>query len=151
MAESHFVSALKQRRAEHLGQLEAVRVDIARLEALETETISLLGHVDALLRVEAPDFRIETVRPRKPRAPQSHKRDDGKRLPVTQAVLRLLRTEGVPLTVDEVVGHLRSDYADIGEKKLLQNVRMFMSSKKTAGVLHANENEGRPLRYGISA
>lgn len=156
MAESHFLSGLKQRRAERLGGLETIRAEIAALEAREVETVEQLSHLDALLKSEDPSIKLDAIRPRKargssPRFGAVRPGDDAKRLPVTKAVLRLLRTEGIAMTVDQVVARLEPDYADLERKKLVQNVRMFMSAKKSAGVLHANEDEGRPLRYGIAA
>ena len=154
MADTHLLSALKQRRADCLGDIRSVQADMAALEAREAALMSFLGHVDALLRAEAPDLDLETIRPRKRRDP--HRRaqvgtpDGEKRLPVTKAVLRLLRTEPVPMTVDEVVKKLRStDYAEMDDQKLTQNVRMFLSAKKSAGVLVATGE--RPLRYAIAA
>ena len=153
MAESHFVSAMKQRRADYLGDLQRLQVEMATLEGRETDLISLLGSVDALLPVEAPEFDLDDVRPRKRRDPhpraQAGSPDGEKRLPVTKAILRVLRTEKVPMTVEDVVDRLRTDYADIGERKLAQNIRTFLSSKKAAGILASNDE--RPLRYTVAA
>lgn len=137
--------------AEHLGHLQQLREEIAHLEAKERELLDTLGHVDALLRIEAPELRLEQIKPRKPRdASRGTGRAGGtKGIPVTKAVLRLLRTEVTAMTVDEVVERLAPDYPDIECKKLMQNVRMVMSSRKNAGVLVADE--GRPLRYAIAA
>ena len=65
MAESHFISALKQRRGDYLGELQAVQASMSELEAKEAEMVGMLEHVDALLRKEAPDLELETIRPRK--------------------------------------------------------------------------------------
>lgn len=148
MAESHFVSGLKQRRAEHLGHLQQLREEIAHIEAKERELLDTLGHVDALLRTEAPDLRLEQIKPRGSSGEVGHA-GGTKELPVTKAVLRLLRTEGMAMTVDEVVERLAPDYPNIERKKLIQNVRMFMSSRKNAGVLTADGS--KPLRYAIPA
>ena len=153
MADTHLLSALKQRRADCLGDIRSVQAAMAALEAREAALMSFLGHVDALLRAEAPDLDLETIRPRKRRDP--HRRaqvgtPDEKRPPVTKAILRLLREERAPMTVEEVVTKLRSsDYAEMDDHKLTQNVRMFLSAKKSAGVLVAMGE--RPLRYAIAA
>ena len=154
MAETHFLGALKQRRADYLGDLQAIWAEIAALEVREDEAVSLLGHVDALLRVEAPDLDLEGVRPRKRRGPHPRAQvgtsDGERRVPVTKAVLRLLRTERVGMTVGEVVDRLRaSDYPDMDDGKLTRNVRLFLSAKKSAGVLTSNDE--RPLRYAVAA
>ncbi len=156
MAETHLVSGLKQRRAERLGELEDVRTKLAELETEEREILAMLAHVDALLAVEAPGLELARIRPRKPRGPLPGKgggrgAGNSKRIPVTQAVLRVMRTEQVPMSVDEVVVCLRREYGDVEERKLLQSVRGFLSTKKASGILTASEDGIGPLRYAIAA
>jgi hypothetical protein len=153
MAESHFLSALKRRRAECLGHILRIREQIAALELEETALCRRLENVDALLRDEEPGISLESIKPRgpHPRSGSSGRDPKDKRLPVTQAVLRVLRTGGVPMTADEVMMQLSRDYAYLGEKKLMQNVRIFLSSKKKDGLLKAAANEDGILRYGIAA
>jgi hypothetical protein len=92
MAESHSASTLKQRRGECLGRLQSIRTKMTQLEASEAETMDLLGHVDALLRKEAPDLALGSIRPRKRREPHPRSgisaEKDG-RTPVTQAIRHL--------------------------------------------------------------
>jgi len=109
----------------------------------------MLGHVDALLKVEAPEVQLEQIKPRKPRdlAAASGRGREG--VPITQAVLRLLRTEGSALTVEELVERLSPDYPEIERKKLVQNVRLFLSARKKSGALVAHGV--RPLRYSIAS
>ena len=156
MAETHLVSGLKQRRAERLGELEDIRARLAELEGKEQELLAMLAHVDALLTVEAPDLELARIRPRKPRAARAssgggHGVGNSKRIPITQAVLRVMRTEQVPMSVDEVVVCLRRDYSDVEERKLIQNVRAFLSTRKASGVLTASEDGIGLLRYAIAA
>lgn len=155
MAETHLVSGLKQRRAERLGELEEVRARLSELEAQEQKLLEMLAHVDALLVVEAPDLELARIKPRKPRTsrvPGTGRSEQGaKRIPITKAILRLMRTEQLPMSVDEVVVCLRRDYGDVEERKLVQNVRAFLSTKKTSGVLTASEDGAKTLRYAIAA
>lgn len=149
MAEGHFVNGLKHRRAEYLGRLQQLQEEIAALEAKEREMLDLLGHVDALLKFEAPEVRLDQIKPRKPRDPSralTHKGREG--IPLTKAVLRVLRTEGLAMSVDEVADRLSPDYPDIERQKLVRNVRLFLSARKKSGTLVANG--GRPLRYSIA-
>lgn len=148
MAEGHFISGLKQRRAEHLGRLQQLRDEIANLEAEERELLDTLGHVDALLRIEAPDLRLDLIKPRKPRDPKRVATSKGRGgVPITKAVLRLLRIEGSGMTVEEIAERLSSDYPELERKKLVQNIRIFLSARKGSGTLVTDE--GRPLRYAI--
>jgi hypothetical protein len=156
MAESHFVSGLKQRRSDRLGELEQTRKDIAEHEQRERSLLEVIEHIDALLTVEDPNIAIDRIKPRKPRGP--HPRSGGgrsgpggNRIPITQAVLRLLRTRRVAMTAQEVIATLQPDYADHDKRKLAQNVRMFLSTKKREGVITAAANGDGLLGYVIAA
>ena len=149
MAEAHFVSGLKQRRAEYLGNLQQLQDEIAKLEAKEREVLDLLGHLDALLKFEAPEVRLDQIKPRKPRDSSRATTDKGRQgIPLTKAVLRVLRTEDSAMSVDEVVDRLSPDYPDIERQKLVRNVRLFLSARKKSGALVGNGS--RPLRYSIA-
>ena len=129
MAESHFLSALKQRRGECLGELAKIRSAISDLEESEGRLIAKLGHVDALLLDEAPELALDTIRPRKPREPHPRSGSDGrdpaeKRLSIAKATLRVLRTGGSPMTVNGIMKHLLHDYPDSTEKALKVSVRL---------------------------
>lgn len=150
MAESHFVSALRQRRADCLGELNEVRKTLAEMEAREAALVEKLGHVDALIRDEAPELLLETIKPRKPRGP--HPRSGGTgRTPLSQAVLRTLRTRKAPMSAREVKEELQVVFPDQDELKLLHNVSTFLSVKKKAGLLEAATDDGGLVRYRIAA
>ena len=151
MAESHFVSALRQRRADCLGELNEVRKTLAELEAREAALFEKMGHVDALIRDEAPELLLEIIKPRKPRGPHPRSGGGG-RTPLSQAVLRTLRTRKTPMSAREVKDELQAAFPDQDEPKLLRNVSTFLSIKKKAGLLEAAAtDDGGPVRYRIAA
>jgi hypothetical protein len=154
MAESHFLSALKQRRGEYLEQLNAIRAKMTGLEADESEALAMLDHVDALLRVEAPDLDLDGIGPRRKRVP--HPRSgvagaDGGRGTFSSAVLTTLRRRGAPMSAREVFEALQTTYADRDQGKLLRDVSVYLSNKKKAGLLRAVAYDGRSVRYMVAA
>lgn len=61
MAEPHVVSALVAKRGELAGEMQRYRRELRRLDAQ-------LGHLDATIRLFAPDYDLSGVRPRQRRA-----------------------------------------------------------------------------------
>ena len=155
MAESHFVSALRQRRADCLGELEEIRAKLAEMDARESSLVGKLGHLDALIQDEAPELLLEAVKPRRPRGPHPRSGSagpDGKRHALSQAILRTLRTRKDAMSAREVKEAVQPDFADQDDTKLLRNVSVFLSNKKKAGLLHASTgNDDGPVRYRVAA
>jgi hypothetical protein len=61
MAEPHVVSALVAKRGELAGEMQRYRRELRRLD-------EQLGHLDATIRLFAPDYDLSGVRPRQRRA-----------------------------------------------------------------------------------
>jgi hypothetical protein len=57
VAESHVVTGLVAKRAELAGRIVACRRELARLE---TE----VGHLDGAIKLFAPDYKLERIRPK---------------------------------------------------------------------------------------
>ncbi len=128
---------------------------MAELEAKENAVVERLAHVDAILKDEQPGIVLETIRPRKPRAPHPRSGSAGrdpadKRIPITQAILRVLRTNGVAMTAAAVVEDLKAEYGDVEPRRLAQNVTQFLSVKKKAGLLVAAASDDGLLAYAIA-
>jgi hypothetical protein len=154
MAESHFLSALKQRRSEDLGQLQSIQMKMSELEASEAEVLRVLADVDGLLHVEAPDLALESIQPRKRR--ESHPRtggigESGGRAPLSQAILKTLRTRWTPTSAREVFEAVRNAYEYGNKTKWLRNVSTFLSVKKKVGLLRAVANDGEGVKYLVAA
>lgn len=82
MAEPHVVSALKGKRGELAGQIDALQ-DQLRQAMID------LDHVDCTLRLFDPDIELDEIKP-KPLPPRHH----AFKGQVTRSILAMLRTEG---------------------------------------------------------
>ena len=148
--DTHLFSGLKQLRGETLGRVADLDKQIEALEQERDAAVSALSHVDAVLRQQDPTVKLESIKARRPKGSCASTRRDGKRVPVTRAVMTLLRARNVPMTVQDIVACLRSDYPSIDDRKLTQNVRMLLSTKKAAGVLKTTPTEGRAQAYSFA-
>ncbi len=154
MADSHLVSGLRNLRAEKLGKLQQLKKEIDRLVSEATEVEGMIEHVDAVLKDVAPDTDLEAIKPVRARQPEARGgvprlHSDG-RLPVTQQVLRVLREESIPMTADEVIACVARHHRDKDERKLANNVRVFLSLKTREGLLVANDTADGRKRYAIN-
>ncbi|KEO88585.1 hypothetical protein EH31_16645 [Erythrobacter longus] len=82
MADTHVVSALKNKRGELAGTIDALQ-DQLRQAFID------MDHIDASLRMFVPDIELEEIKP-KPLPPR-HRAFKGQ---VTRAILAMLRKEG---------------------------------------------------------
>lgn len=82
MAEPHVVTALKAKRGELAGAIDALQ-DQLRQAMID------MDHIDATLRMFDPDIELDEIRP-KPLPPR-HRAFKGQ---VTRAILAMLRSEG---------------------------------------------------------
>lgn len=82
MAELHVVSALKAKRGELAGVIDALQ-DQLRQAMIDVD------HVDSTLRMFEPDIDLDEIRP-KPLPPRHH----AFKGQVTRAILAMLRSEG---------------------------------------------------------
>ncbi|GAA5054307.1 hypothetical protein GCM10023208_17010 [Erythrobacter westpacificensis] len=82
MAEKHVLSALKGKRGELAGQIDALQ-DQLRQAMID------LDHVDCTLRLFDPDIELDEIKP-KPLPPRHH----AFKGQVTRSILAMLRSEG---------------------------------------------------------
>lgn len=82
MADTHVISALKDKRGELAGQIDGLQ-DQLRQAMID------LDHIDASLRMFDPDIELDEIKP-KPLPPR-HRAFKGQ---VTRAILAMLRKEG---------------------------------------------------------
>lgn len=82
MADTHVVSALRDKRGELAGQIDGLQ-DQLRQAMID------LDHIDASLRMFDPDIELDEIKP-KPLPPR-HRAFKGQ---VTRAILAMLRKEG---------------------------------------------------------
>jgi len=92
MSEPHVVSALVAKRGELSGEVQRHRRELRRLD-------EQLGHLDAAIRLFAPDYDLASVRPRqRRRGPQRFAQGECQRL-----VLERLRDAPEPLSDRQIV------------------------------------------------
>ena len=82
MADLHVVSALRAKRGKLAGQIDALQDQLR-------EAMIAVDHVDATLRMFAPDIDLDEIKP-KPLPPRHH----AFKGQVTRAILAMLRAEG---------------------------------------------------------
>src|SRR3954464_14477522 len=95
MAEAHVVAALKDKRAELSGS-------IADLEKRISQHRADLLHVDAVLRLFAPELEPSTILPRAGRRPNSWFKPGE----LARLVLEVLRTAPAALSVRDITGQV---------------------------------------------
>lgn len=82
MADTHVVSALRDKRAQLAGVIDALQDQLR-------EAMIQVDHVDCTLRLFAPDIDLDEIRP-KPLPPRHH----AFKGQVTRSILGMLRNEG---------------------------------------------------------
>ncbi len=88
---NYMVEGLAKKRAEIAGEIERTH---ERLRSLAAD----LEHVDATLRIVAPELAVEAIKPKVFRPPA----DWSKRGEMTRMVLSILRTARAPMTTREI-------------------------------------------------
>lgn len=82
MADLHVVSALRDKRAQLAGQIDALQDQLR-------EAMIAVDHVDSTLRLFVPDIDLDEIKP-KPLPPRHH----AFKGQVTRSILAMLRKEG---------------------------------------------------------
>lgn len=88
---NYMVEGLAKKRAEVAGEIE-------RTHELLGKLVKDLAHIDATLRIVAPELAVEAIKPKVFRPPA----DWSKRGEMTRVVLSILRTARAPMTTREI-------------------------------------------------
>lgn len=144
MAEQHVISALKAKRAEIAGKLAGLAKEIALHQAD-------LQHVDATLRLFAPDFAPEAIRPKQQRMHSIWFRR-GERARLTFDILRAARA---PLTAIEIVQRLMAaKNIDPGDGRaqecIRQTVYELLRHAHAKGTVERTGNPGEAAGWRIA-
>jgi len=135
--------ALKRKRAEITGE-------IARCHALAQKLSDDLVHLDATLRMIAPDFVAESILPKVFVPPKSW----SKRGEMSRAVLSILRVAKGPLTAREiasmVVAQRGLDHDQAILKIMTRRVAGVLRDKRDVGVVRSLEETGLWLQWEIA-
>ncbi len=134
MAQSLVVSGLATKRAELTGQIQHYRTQIAKLAGN-------VAHIDAAIKIFAPDMNLRGVRAKAVRQRNSYfKPGEGPR-----AVLDSLRTAGQALTTREVTERIVADrgieptLTDAVQKSISMILNKLLG-KKLVRVVGADKN-----------
>lgn len=136
------LDALKRKRAEMTGEIALCH---ARLQQLSTD----LEHLDATLRLFAPDFVQESVLPKIFAPPKSW----SKRGEMSRAVLSILRVAKGPLSTRELASMIvdqRGLQNDAGILNIMtRRVGHVLRDKRQAGLVRSVEETGLWLMWEI--
>lgn len=136
------LEALKRKRAEMTGE-------IARCQAKVQQLSADLEHLDATLRLFAPDFVAESVLPKVFVPPKSW----SKRGEMTRAVLSILRIAKGPLTTREIASMIVQQRGLGDDKGILdvmtRRVGTVLRAKRDTGVVRGLEETGLWLQWEI--
>ncbi|MEP2735594.1 MAG: hypothetical protein ABJP34_04785 [Erythrobacter sp.] len=136
------LEALKRKRAEMTGE-------IARCHASLQKLSEDLEHIDATLRLFAPDFVVESVVPKVFVPPKSW----SKRGEMSRAVLSILRVAKGPLTTREIGSMMVAQKGLDHDKGILdimtRRVGGVLRDKRHRGVVRSLEDTGLYLQWEI--
>jgi hypothetical protein len=90
------ISALARKRAELAGEIQAAEVRLRELRAN-------LAHVDATIRLFAPDYPIAQITPKKPQPERPVLFEKGE---LGRMILDILRTAAEPMTVVQIASEV---------------------------------------------
>ena len=111
MADSHVIGALRFKRAELAGQIDALQNQLR-------EAMIAIGHVDCTLRLFAPDIDLDQIRP-KP-LPTTYQAFRGQ---VTREILATIREEGAMDAKALALRIMAGRSLDTGDKALVKTMQ----------------------------
>ncbi len=136
------LEALKRKRADMTGEIARCH---AKLQQLSTD----LEHVDATIRLFAPDFVQESILPKVFKPPQSW----SKRGEMSRAVLSILRIAKGPLNTREIAAMLIAqrglDHDPGILNVMVRRVGHVLRDKREKGLVRSLEETGLWLQWEI--
>lgn len=138
------VTGLVAKRAELAGELEATHDRLREL-------VNQLEHLDATLRIVAPDMEVEAIRPKAFRPPD----DWSKRGQMARLVLSILRQTKEPLTSREIAAQMLLERAlDTSDQRMLRTMTKRVSTalrdQRDRGRVTSDEGPGTYLLWEIA-
>lgn len=137
------LEALKRKRAEITGEIARRHASLAKLS-------DDLEHLDATLRLFAPDFVVESILPKVFTPPKSW----SKRGEMSRAVLSILRVAKGPVTAREIAAQIvtqRGLGSDHGILNVMtRRVAGVLRDKRERGAVRSIEETGLWLQWEIA-
>ena len=136
------LDALKRKRAEMTGEIALCH---ARLQKLSED----LEHLDATLRLFAPDFVVESIKPKVFVPPKSW----SKRGEMSRVVLSILRVAKGPLTAREIASMIVAQRGLDGDAGILnvmaRRVASALRDRRAQGLVRSIEETGLWLQWEV--
>ena len=126
---NYMIEGLVKKRAELAGE-------ITRNQDALHKLVTDLEHMDATLRIIAPDMEIEAIRPKVFKAPE----DWSKRGEMGRMVLSILRTSRDPMTSREIAAQLVLQRGLAADQKMLK-----LMTKRVSTCLKRQRELGRAV------
>jgi len=128
----YVLQGLIKKRAQIAGELAGMHETVSRL-------LKDLEHVDATIRIVAPDYEVEGIAPKMFRPPD----DWSKRGQMSRMILSILRVAKEPMTTREIAMKM------ILERGLATDVKMLkLMTKRCASSLRDMREKGRAVSDG---
>lgn len=129
----YMVTGLVKKRAELAGELNATHDRLREL-------VNQLEHLDATLRIVAPDMEVEAIRPKAFRPPD----DWSKRGQMSRLVLSIIRQSREPLTSRDIAAQMLLERA-----MATDDVKMLrIMTKRVSTALRDQRDRGRVMSGG---
>lgn len=130
---NYMVTGLIAKRAALAGEIERTQDALAKL-------VQDLGHIDATLRIIAPDLAVEAIKPKAFRPPA----DWSKRGQMTRMVLDILRTARQPMTTREIAERMVVERGIAATPETLNSMgrRVACALRRQRELGHAVSTEG---------
>jgi len=123
------VEGLAKKRGQVAGEIERTQDALHKL-------VTDLEHIDATLRIIAPDMELELIRPKVFKAPE----DWSKRGEMARIVLSILRTARDPMTSREIAAQMVIQRGIAADQKMLK-----LMTKRVSVCLKRQRDLGRAL------
>tara|TARA_R110000851_G_scaffold264646_1_gene417228 strand:+ start:86 stop:517 length:432 start_codon:yes stop_codon:yes gene_type:complete len=125
----YMVEGLAKKRAELAGEIERTQDALHKL-------VTDLEHIDATLRIIAPDMEIEAIRPKVFTAPE----DWSRRGEMARVCLSILRTARDPMTSREIAAQMVIQRGMAADQKMLK-----LMTKRVSTCLKRQRDLGRAV------
>lgn len=142
MADPHVITALRSKRAELAGQIDALQDQLR-------EAMIAVDHVDSTLRLFMPDIDLDEIKP-KPLPPRHH----AFKGQVTRAILTMLRSDGA-LDAKAITLRLMAERElNLNDKTLVKamqkRIGAALRNLRDRQLVASSQNVGGPLVWSLA-
>lgn len=142
MADLHVVTALRSKRAELAGQIDALQDQLR-------EAMIAVDHVDSTLRLFVPDIDLDEIKP-KPLPPRHH----AFKGQVTRSILAMLRKEGAMDAKSITLRLMAERELNLNDKVLVKamqkRIGAALRNLRERTLAQSQQGPGGMLVWGIS-